>query len=88
MLSLRPRLYVADNVALRNNFAGEGGVGSVSPALATVGLLVEVQPLSVLRAWAAFEIVRHHGLFNFMQSFPTATADYRDTTLEQRGARD
>ena len=85
MLSLRPRLYVADHLALRDNFAGAGIIGSISPALTTAGFLVEVQPLSVLRLWATFELVRHHGLFNLMQSFPHAQADYSDTALKRLG---
>jgi hypothetical protein len=86
VLSLRHRLYRADDVAaLRDNFVGIGLTPQVSAAFARVGLLAEVQPLSILRLWMNAEVVGYFGSFGLLQSFPSPTADFRDATIASRG---
>ena len=84
-LTYRRRLYDHDSVALRDNFAGAGVVGVITPAFLRGGPSVEIQPASVLQLTASYEWIRYFGTFNFLQSFPSARADYSDTTLKERG---
>jgi hypothetical protein len=85
-LSFRRLLYRADdNVVLRDNFMGAGLTPQVSAAFARVGALVEVQPLSILRLWANFEVVGYFGSFGLFQSFDSPDADFRDSVISARG---
>jgi hypothetical protein len=86
VLSFRHRLFLADDSALlRDNFVGLGVTPQVSAAFARVGLLAEVQPLSVLRLWANAELVGYFGTFGLLQSFEGPNADFRDATISERG---
>jgi hypothetical protein len=85
-LSFRHLLYRADdNVLLRDNFVGVGFTPQVSAAFARVGALVEVQPLSILRLWANFDVVGYFGTFGLLQSFDSPNADFSDSTINARG---
>jgi len=81
----RLRLYPSDQLALQDNFFAAGATLSVSPAIARVGALVELQPLTILKLWALYEEVQFYGNFSEMQSFPSARADYSDSTLTALG---
>lgn len=86
VLSYRRRLFLADdNVVLRDNFIGLGVTPQVSAAFARIGVLAEVQPLSVLRLWANAELVGYFGTFGLLQSFTSPNADFRDATISKRG---
>jgi hypothetical protein len=85
-VNYRHRLYGSDSVALKDNFFGVGLAPAVSPAFARLGIVAELQPASFLRLWGSYEFVRYFGMFNFLQSFPSATSDFSDTTLERLGA--
>lgn len=85
-LTFRRLLYRADdNVLLRDNFMGAGFTPQVSAAFARVGALVEVQPLSILRLWANFEVVGYFSTFGLFQSFDSPDADFRDSVISARG---
>ena len=85
-LSFRRLLYRRDdNIFLRDNFVGAGLVPQFSPAFARLGALVEVQPLSILRLWASFEVVGYFGTFGLFQSFDSPRADFRDSVIAERG---
>ena len=86
-LSFRHLLYRRDdNALMRNNFVGAGFTPQISAAFARVGALVEVQPLSVLRVWANFDVVGYFGTFGLLQSFDSPNADFSDTVISARGA--
>ncbi len=80
-LSLRARLYQSETDALRQNFVGIGMSGGISPAFGRVGVLAEVQPLTILRLWALYEIVGYFSSFDLMASFPSATSAFSDTAI-------
>lgn len=83
---LRARIYQAEAAALRDNFIGFGPTFAASPAFVRGGGLLELQPLSILNVWAAFEGVQWFGTSGHLQSFPSATVAYDDDTLEARRA--
>ena len=83
--SLRLRLYESDADALRQNFVGIGATVGLSPAFGRVGVLVEVQPLTLLRLWASYELVGYFSSFGLMASFPSATSSYSDTVIRDAG---
>lgn len=85
-LSLRGRFYESDSDALRQNFAGIGLTAGLSPAFGRIGVLAEVQPLTILRLWAAYEFIGYFSSFDLMASFPSAASAYSDTAI--RGAKD
>lgn len=85
-LSFRRLMYRRDDtMVLRDNFVGAGIAPQFSPAFARLGALVEVQPLSMLRLWASFEVVGYFGTFGLFQSFDSPHADFRDSTISARG---
>lgn len=75
------RLYRSDSEALAQNFVYIGLAPEISPALARIGLRVDVQPLSVLRLWAIYQYGTYFGNFGYMQSFTSPDADWSDSTL-------
>ncbi len=85
-LSFRRLMYRRDDtMVLRDNFVGAGIAPQFSPAFARLGALVEVQPLSMLRLWASFEVVGYFGTFGLFQSFDSPHADFRDSAITARG---
>jgi hypothetical protein len=85
-LSFRRLMYRRDDMmVLRDNFVGVGIAPQFSPAFARLGALVEVQPLSMLRLWASFEVVGYFGTFGLFQSFDSPNADFRDSAITARG---
>jgi hypothetical protein len=82
----RYRLYRSPQDAFMANFVGFGFLGGLSPAFGRVGLYAEVQPLSLLRLWASYELVGYFGSFNNLASFPSASADITERNLRERGA--
>jgi hypothetical protein len=85
-LSFRRLMYRRDDtMVLRDNFVGAGIAPQFSPAFARLGALVEVQPLSMLRLWASFEVVGYFGTFGLFQSFDSPNADFRDSAITARG---
>lgn len=75
------RLYESDSPLTANNYIGVGVTPAVSPAFVRGGLVLEIQPLSILRLWASYEGVGYFGSFRVFQSFPGVTSDHSDTTL-------
>ena len=75
-LSLRQRLYASDELALRDNFAAIGVQGALSPATARLGLLGQVQPLTVLALYASAEAIAYFGTFDILQSYSSANANW------------
>jgi hypothetical protein len=81
-LGYRKRLFLSNSVFVRDNYFGIGVTGSVSPAFARGGLLVELQPVPFVRLWASYEAVGYFGTFDFLPSFANAnTADWSDSAL-------
>ncbi|WP_375768020.1 hypothetical protein NR798_41095 [Archangium gephyra] len=83
-LSYRYRLYRSESPALRDNFVSIGLAPGVSPAFGRLGVVAEVQPLSILQLWGMYEFVANFGTFRQLQSFPSARSDFSDTELYAR----
>lgn len=83
-IAYRFRLYESESKALRDNFIAIGVAPSFSPAFARIGPVIEFQPTSFFQVWAQYEVLRYFGNFNFLQSFPSAGANYSDTELRAR----
>lgn len=80
-ITYRKRLYLSQELALRDNYVGGGLSTVLSPAYAKLGALVETQPLTVLRLWAQFEIAGYFSTFSMIQSVPDVRDDFSDTRL-------
>lgn len=85
-ISYRLRLFHHESLALRDNFVSVGLTGGLSPAFGRVGVLVEVQPLTVLQLYGVWERVQYFGGFSTLQSFPSARSDFSDARMAERGA--
>jgi hypothetical protein len=83
-LTGRLRLYAHESDFLKQNFAGIGITGGLSPAWGRIGVLAEVQPLSILRLHLSYELVGYFSSFNLFASFPSPFADASDTAIETR----
>jgi hypothetical protein len=84
-LAGRVRLYESDSDILKQNFVGLGVVAGLSPAWGRFGLLVEAQPLTILRLYMQYELVGYFSTFNLLPSFPSPNADFSDTAISERG---
>ena len=82
--SYRYRLFESDSDAFKQNFVGLGLATGLSPAWGRIGLMAEVQPLTILRLYAQYEVVGYYGSFDLFASFPTASANYSDTAIDDR----
>jgi hypothetical protein len=76
------RLYASEQQIAANNFGFLGTFAKLNPASAHLAAGGELQPLSMfnLRAFAAVQ--RYFGTLGFLQSFPSANANYSDATLD------
>jgi hypothetical protein len=83
-ISYRARLFRSESPALRDNFVGVGLAPGASPAFGRLGVLVEVQPLTLLQLWGIWERVQYFGGFNFLQSFQSARSEFGDALLAER----
>lgn len=83
-VSLRLRLFESKSPILRDNFIGLGLAPSASLVFASVGALVELQPVSLFRLWASYEVIGFFGALGLFQSFRGVTADHADAVLEDR----
>lgn len=77
------RLYASKSPLFKDNFASLGGRLLLSPAFARMSAVLRVQPLSILQFFAEYELGGHFGTFGFLQSFPTADANYSDTAIDE-----
>jgi hypothetical protein len=84
-VTYRKRLYLSEELALRDNYLGAGLSTAITPAYAKLGALVEAQPLTVLRLWGQFEIAGYFSTFSMVQSFADVRDDYSDSELRARG---
>lgn len=82
--SYRFRLFESDSDILKQNYVGIGATGGISPAWGRIGILAEVQPLTILRLYAQFEFIGNFGTFDLFASFPNATSDFSDTAIGER----
>ena len=83
-VSYRFRLFESDSDILKQNYVGIGAVGAISPAWGRIGILAEVQPLTILRLYAQFEFIGNFGTFDLFASFPSANSDFSDSTIQAR----
>src|SRR5687767_143371 len=79
---VRATLYESESAMLQTNFAGIGVDAWASPAFVRGGLLMEIQPMSMLHLWASIEGIAYFGSFDFLQSFPGAVSSWSDTDFE------
>lgn len=86
--SYRFRLYESESDVLKQNYVGIGAAGGISPAWGRIGILAEVQPLTILRLYAQYEFIGYYGTFDLFASFPSATSDFSDSTIGTRAEQD
>src|SRR4051794_9761533 len=75
------KLYRSTKAITENNFAFIGTFPKLNPASAQFSLGGELQPASIFNVRVYGELQRFFGTFGYLQSFPTATANYSDHTL-------
>lgn len=83
-MTLRLRLFESDSAVLAQNFAGIGITGGLSPAFGRAGVLAEIQPLTIVRVFASYEVVGYFSSFNLFASFPSALSEFSDTAIRER----
>ncbi|WP_143195489.1 hypothetical protein [Archangium sp. Cb G35] len=81
-INYRYRLYRSESPALRDNFVSVGLAPALSPAFGRLGIVVELQPLSILQLWGMYEFIGNFGTFRQLQSFPSALSNFSDTELD------
>lgn len=81
-LGLQKRLYYSDKAIAKTNFAFVGLYPKLNPASAQLGVGGELQPASMFNLRALAEVQQYFGTFGYLQSFPSATANYADHTLK------
>jgi hypothetical protein len=79
---LQKRLYASEKPVSANNFGFAGTFAKLNPASAHLGVGGELQPLSMFNLRAFAEVQRYFGALGFLQSFPSANANYSDATLD------
>lgn len=84
-LGVRKRLTDSQHALRKNTFAYAGITAMLTPALQRIGARVELQPLAVLKLYAAAEWVWFMGNFDFVTSYKDADQDYSDTALQAAG---
>ncbi|MFN3196797.1 MAG: hypothetical protein ACE366_00070 [Bradymonadia bacterium] len=71
---------------LQNTYAGISFAPSMSPAFARPGVLLELQPLALMRFSALYEQQFHYGGFDTIQSFGSPNAEFSDKDQDDAGA--
>ena len=81
-VGFQKRLYASDKAITRNNFAFGGLYPKLNPASAHLAVGGEIQPASIFNLRVFGEVQKYFGTFGYLQSFPTANANYSDQTLK------
>jgi|GEM_PF-1228964 len=81
----RMQVVDKDSVLFRESYLLSGVRVFATPAYTRLGPHIEFQPLALLNLYAGYNFVGYYSTFDLMQSFPTATSDYSDTRLGERG---
>ncbi len=82
-LSYRKRLLDRpDSKLFRDSYFGIGVLPSVSPAVAQIGPLIEIQPLAIFKFSAQYFFTGWFGTFDYFQSFEDSNSEYTDQTLD------
>ena len=81
----RMQVIDKDSVLFRESYLLSGLRVFTTPAYTRLGPHIEFQPLALLNLYAGYNFVGYYSTFDLMQSFPTATSDYSDTRLDERG---
>jgi hypothetical protein len=85
VIGMRLRMFPPDDLLFKDTFVGIAFTPQASPAFARAGVLVEVQPITPIRVWAAYDVAGYFGFFDLFQSFPSPNADFSETALSARG---
>ncbi|MBK9033760.1 MAG: hypothetical protein IPL61_21255 [Myxococcales bacterium] len=83
---LQRRLYRSEKAISKTNFGFVGLYPKLNPASAQLGVGGELQPLSMFNLRALAEVQQYFGTFGYLQSFPSADANYSDHA--QKALRD
>lgn len=80
-VGVRFRLFEPDDLLFSDTYVGLAFTPTVSAGFTRLGVLAEVQPLAVIRLWAALEATYWYGLFGHLQSFGSPRASFSDTRI-------
>ncbi len=81
----RFRLYESDNALLKDNYIGLALAPTLSGGFIRGGFLAELQPVSVMRLWARFDLLNYYGIFSVFQSFDDPSSDFSDSRISELG---
>ncbi len=86
-VGLRQRVFDAPALplVLRNTYFAAGLSLAASPAFVRPGFFVEFSPLALVVLQASVERVEWFGTFNYLQTFPSANANFSDAEISRRG---
>ena len=87
-LGYQIKLWDRPGVLFQDTYMAVLASGTLSPAYGLVGARLEVKPLAVLSLWAEYQYFGTFGTFGILQSFPTPTAEYSDTRLDENDDQD
>ncbi|NLY94190.1 MAG: hypothetical protein GXY23_09180, partial [Myxococcales bacterium] len=73
------RLFRSRDVLLAQNHFAVGLAPQLSPAFARIGLKAELQPLTIFKVWATYDVGGWFGSFGFLQSFASPNSDWSDS---------
>ncbi len=80
----RARLYESGSDIAKQNFIGFGAVGAITPAWGRIGVGMELQPLTILKLHASYELMGFFGNFDYMASFSSPNQEYGPDSLSAR----
>jgi hypothetical protein len=78
-LMIAERLFRSRDVLLSQNHFAIGLAPQLSPAFGKIGLKAELQPLTIFKIWATYDVGAWYGNFGFLQSFASPNADWSDS---------
>ena len=84
-LLFQHRLMDSDSALFNNTFVNGGLYSRVTPAFGTIGGIVGIQPIALLRIDGGAEVNSYFGTFDQILSWDDPAADYSDDTLNALG---
>nr|MDQ3300312.1 hypothetical protein [Myxococcota bacterium] len=81
-IGIQKRLYASTKPITQNNFMFAGVYPKLNPVSAHLAVGGELQPASIFNLRATVEVQKYFGILGYLQSFPSATANYSDQRLK------
>ena len=80
-VGVQKKLFPSEMKLTENNFFFAGVFPKLNPASGHIAFGGELQPASIFNVRSFLELSKYFGTFGYLQSFPSAVANYSDATL-------